>query len=233
LIQSQILEEAIKKVAIDDPAIMVYDPSWHEGVIGIVASRLVELYKRPAIVLSKSDALIKGSARSYANLDLYQILLDCSHLFTKFGGHEQAAGITIPEENLETFKRLFFEKLSSIKMANVTKEIYPIDANKITAGLVKHLEFMGPFGPSNPRPIFKMRGITVESYRILKEKHLSLTLKSRATILQAISFNHIGNKINPSQLGAKKLELTFNLGINYFNGNQFLQLFIDDIAIEN
>ncbi|MDH6303872.1 single-stranded-DNA-specific exonuclease [Parabacteroides sp. PF5-5] len=142
----------------DRKAIVVYEPSWHKGVIGIVASRLTEKYYRPAVVLTKSSELITGSARSITGFDIYKAIENCRDLLENFGGHTYAAGLSMREENLEEFTKRFLEQASGvIDPEQMTPQI-DIDAvlemKDITSKLSKELNKMSPFGPENQKPVF-------------------------------------------------------------------------------
>ncbi len=248
-IQSEIFKEAKEQIISsfmgDEHVIsIVYGPSWHEGVIGIVASRLVEEFKVPAIVFSNSEqsGVIKGSARSVGNFDLFSFLNQQSDLFLKFGGHKAAAGLSMKKDNLTILKNNLIQNLKSIPLSlRTTQESFDLEirANDVSATLAKQLEKLGPFGNGNELPIFRIKNIYLSSYKILKEVHVKWSFKSKdsSKTLQGISFNYLNrwNAYTPEQIYKDQDEndgvtIYFTIGINYFNGNEYIQLFIKKIT---
>lgn len=250
-IQAEVFREAkdqvIRSMKGDDPKVsIVYSESWHEGVIGIVASKLVETFKVPALVFTQSETpgLLKASARTAGALNLFDCLNECSDLFTKFGGHKAAAGLSMPEENLGTLKEKLNQLLSDIPAIQRTQqESYDLEIRpeEIDAKLVRELEKLEPFGMGNPKPTFKMTGFRLESYDILKELHVrwNFTDRENKTKLKGISFNYIDKWGTPSpdelfrQQNEKGEELSayFTLGINRFRGNETIQLMVEKVSV--
>ena len=147
----------------DRKAIVVYNPGWHKGVIGIVASRLTEKYYRPAVVLTKSSELITGSARSVTGFDIYKAIESCRDLLENFGGHTYAAGLSLREENLEAFTERFL-KIASEEI--IPEQMIPqididaiLDLKEINQKFVNDLKKMSPFGPDNQKPVFCSLGV--------------------------------------------------------------------------
>ena len=226
---------------------IAYNKSWHEGVVGIVASKLVENFQTPAIVFTDSsqENIIKGSARTAGTLSIFDQLCQCQDIFEKFGGHAAAAGISMQKNKLPILKQRMNDILKNIPPHLRTVQLsYDIEIalEEITPRLVRNLEQLEPFGQGNPRPMFKMKNFIVKSYKILKEQHVkwflapSLTAPKQA-LLQGISFNYIDrwNIPHPQETLEQPQNLTayFTLGINRFNGNEFIQLNIDRIIIED
>lgn len=188
-------EEALNQL-LEDPkeeekvTTVVYNPSWHKGVVGIVASRLIESYYRPTVVFSESDGLLTGSARSVKNFNVYEPLFACKDLFEKFGGHAYAAGMTMPLENLEVFKQRFE---AEVKTRILPEHLIPeieIDAilsvKDVNDKFFKILKQFAPFGPGNLKPNFCLRGLRDNGYtRIVGENHLKIYLR-----------DVVGNKLN-------------------------------------
>ena len=250
IIQAEVFDSAkkqfIKTFDGADPSIaIVYDETWHEGVIGIVASKLVESYKVPAIVFTDADSegIIKASARAAGELNIFDCLKQCESLFIKFGGHKAAAGLSMPKENLPAFKEKMHHILKEIPVIGRTSQFsydLEISPEEVTPKLVKELELCEPFGMGNQRPIFKMKGIKLTNYDLLKDIHVRWTfqsLKGNNPPLRGISFNYIGahEKEHPQSLFNKQSqgeELTayFTLGINRFNGNEYIQLMVERIS---
>ena len=175
-LDSKITQEAMEIIHADSTfhqrrSIVVYNPEWSKGVIGIVASRLVEQFYKPTIVMSLSNDLITGSARSVQGFDLYGALCRCSHLLEHFGGHTYAAGLSLKPENLDTFVRTFEEAVatsiqetSMYPTIDIDEEISLDEINKEYYGVLKRFE---PFGPENPSPIFITRNVLADSCRIV------------------------------------------------------------------
>lgn len=239
-------ELIIKQMKTDAPLInIVYHEQFHEGVIGIVASKLVETFEVPAIVFTNAEEenIIKASCRSAGELDLFKALEHCSDLFVKFGGHKAAAGLSMRKENLDQFTAKINNYLSQIPEVQRTVQNYydlNIQFKDINHQLVKNLEQLEPFGMGNERPTFCMEDAVVESYQVLKDIHVKWTLVSRhepAHKIGGISFNYIGKwgcplpeEIFQAQRN-QPIKLYFKVGINRFRGNEILQLMVDKIEI--
>lgn len=248
LIQKEVFDEArqkvIKEIKTEDiVSSIVYEPHWHEGVIGIVASKLVETFEVPAIVFTdaEQEGVIKASARSAGELNLYDLLKQCEDLFIKFGGHKAAAGLSMKKENLEAFKERMNGLLKNIPEIERTKQdhydIY-LKFDEINRKLVKELELMEPFGMGNERPVFRMTDAKLESFSILKDIHVKWTFVSKSNPKQkisGISFNFIGkwNTLLPEEIYQRQenegLTVQFQIGINRFRGNEIIQLMVDKI----
>ena len=238
-IQAQIFEQAKEQVLSqmygqEILINIVYAPDWHEGVIGIVASKLVETFKVPAIVFCQSQEkeILKGSARSAGHFNIHEGLSQCSDLFIKFGGHRAAAGLSIPKENLEPLKARLQHLMSAIPAIERREQDHfdlPLSLDDISPELATQLELLEPFGRGNPRPIFEMEDALLDSFQILKDVHVRWTFRSsrRPKTFQGISFFFIGRwgALSPQELMAKEnLTVQFSLGFNEFRGNKFIQL---------
>jgi single-stranded-DNA-specific exonuclease len=234
----------------EQPVAIVYQEDWHEGVIGIVASKLVESFKVPAVVFTDSEdkQLIKASARSAGDLNIFELLNNCSDLFAKFGGHKAAAGLSMPKDNLEEFKKRMTDQLKDIPHIERTKqETYDLEIHphEINPRLLKELELLEPFGMGNEKPIFKMQGIRLASFDLLKDIHVrwsfsTLDAKNPCPPLKGISFNYVGSfgKHHPRDIFEKQnqgstLTAYFTLGINRFNGNEYIQLMVNRIELDD
>ena len=240
-IQAEIFEEAKEQVLSEmyGQEILiniVYAPDWHEGVIGIVASKLVETFKVPAIVFCQGQGqkkgILKGSARSAGYFNIHEALSGCCDLFLKFGGHPAAAGLSMPKENLLPLKDRLQDVMSHIPAIERREQDFfdlPISFDDISPELLEELEFLEPFGKGNLRPIFQMQDALLDSFQILKELHVRWTFRSsrRSKTLQGISFFFMGRwgALPPCELMAKEnLTVQFSLGFNEFRGNKFIQL---------
>lgn len=247
-IQNEVFAEAKKQIQEnicgDDLVVnLSYMPHWHEGVIGIVASKLVETFKFPTLVFTdaEEEGVIKASARSAGDLNIYDHLKACSDLFIKFGGHKAAAGLSMKKENLGELRKRLTTSIKEVPFLDRTvKDHYDMHINfdEINAGFVQELFFLEPFGMGNSKPIFKMNDFTVESFQILKDTHVKWTLKSKTSnrFLKGISFYYLDkwNTQTPEEIfqgqAENTLEAKFTLGINRFRGNSSIQLMIESIS---
>lgn len=234
---SSITEEALQFV--NDSSILqnkktcvVYSEHWHKGVVGIVASRLIEHYYKPTIVLTKSGDYIAGSARSVTGFNLYEAIYECKDLLIAYGGHFAAAGLTLSPENLEAFTNKFEEVVAaSIPDHLLIPEIIidaEINFEEITEKFYSIICRMEPFGPENMRPVFIAKKCTDFGYsRILKEAHIKFVLRQKETIMNGIAFN-MQEKFS-LLANQKEVDIVFSIDENEWNGNKNLQLKIIDI----
>lgn len=220
----------------DRKAIVVFNPDWHKGVIGIVASRLTEKYYRPAVVLTQSTGLVTGSARSVAGFDIYKAIESCRDLLENFGGHTYAAGLSLKAENLAEFTRRF-EELASNEI--IPEQMIPqtdidavLDFKEITAKFLNDLKKMGPFGPNNQKPVFcthhvKDYGTSKLVGKDLEHIKLELIDGISGSPVHAIAFgmhrhnNHIKNMY--------PFSFCYTVEENTYNGNTSIQLMVKDI----
>ena len=234
-IEKRIFEDAtiqIEKQGIANKnTIVLMGENWHHGVIGIVASKITEMYFKPSILLCEEDDCGKGSGRSIPGFDLYEALTECKESIDKFGGHAMAVGINVKKDKLEEFK----ERLEQIAKDKNIEEIVPIlkiDAqislDEINKEMVNSLKELEPFGEENKNPLFVFKNLKIDSIRALSEgKHLKLTLKDNKNIVNAIGFN-LGEFANEYKIG-DKIDVVGNLEINSFNGVDNIQINIKDL----
>ena len=224
--------EQIEKEGLDTQnTIVVSGKGWHHGVIGIVSSKITELYFKPSILLCEEDGECKGSGRSIPGFDLHEALMECNDTIDKFGGHAMAVGINIKKEKVEEFKEEF-EKIAKekevdkiIPILNLDAEIKLDDVNKEMLDSLKELE---PFGEDNKMPIFAFRNLKIDSIRSLSDgKHLRLSVKDNKNIINAIGFN-MGTLVDTYRIG-DRVDIAGNLEINSFNGVDSIQINIKDI----
>jgi single-stranded-DNA-specific exonuclease len=224
---------------VDRKGIVVYNPEWHKGVIGIVASRLTEEYNRPAIVLTRTDTLATGSARSVPGFDIYKAIEHCRDLLESFGGHTYAAGLSMKEEKVPEFKRRFEEYVANNILPEQMVPTLDIDAEisfqDITPRFVKDLKRFNPFGPENNKPVFCTRDVTDYGTSRLfgrEQNHLKLEIvdADSQNIMNGIAFcqseriNHIKSR-NP-------FDIAYTVEENNFNGGSYTQLLIKEIHTE-
>lgn len=228
-LDQRITKEALKMIDENKKSTVVYSSDWHKGVVGIVASRLIEKYYKPTIVLSEKDGELTGSARSVKGFDLYEALLKCEHLLEKFGGHKYAAGLTVKKQNLESFI-LEFEKVVSetITKEQLEAEIdvdLEIDIDDVTPKLYRIIKQFAPFGPKNRTPTFVSRNVTDSGKgKIVGEdkSHLRLVLNTSKNPITSIGFRMAEEfeKTNDS----KEFDICYSVDENYWNGITSLQL---------
>ena len=232
----QITQEALQMID-NDPvqaerkSTVVFQPHWHKGVVGIVASRLIEKYYRPTVVLTSSGEFVAGSARSVAGFNLYEAIHSCRAHLLGYGGHYAAAGMTLLAKDVEAFGRQFEAEVS----ATITPEqLVPriiIDA-EIRFGALSQafhdiIRQMEPFGPENARPIFVSRAVIDTGYsKIVKDKHIRFSLRQDETTFNGIGF-HLADKFSLLQQG-QPIDLVYTLEENYWNGEKHLQLKVID-----
>ncbi len=232
MIRKEELENGIKR-----KTTVLYNPQWHKGVIGIVASRLIETYYRPTIVLTKSDDIITGSARSVKDFDIYNAIDACSDFLEHFGGHKYAAGLSLKPENLNAFRNCFEKVVSSTieeRMLTPTIEIdEKINLSDINSKFFRILKQFEPFGPGNMAPFFQTDGIvdTGEAH-IVGKNHLKLNIihpEISGLPYNAIAFQQ-GEYLDYVSKG-KPFNICYHIEENEWNGNKSIQLNIKDIKI--
>ncbi|HRF25738.1 MAG TPA: single-stranded-DNA-specific exonuclease RecJ [Ferruginibacter sp.] len=234
---SSITEEALEIIRSDEALInrkssVLFREHWHKGVVGIVASRLIEHYYRPTVVLTRSGDVLAGSARSVPGFNLYEAIYACREHLLGYGGHFAAAGLSLLPENLDAFSRQFEAVVSSsIEERLLIPEIIidaDIDLKDITTGFYKILEQMEPFGPDNMRPVFIARKVrNTGGSRVLKEAHLRFEVRQGNSVLTGIGFNMAG-RFHILQSG-KPIDLVFTIDENEWNGQVNLQLKVIDL----
>lgn len=215
---------------------VLFHPDWHKGVIGIVASRIIEHHYRPTIVLGFSDGKISGSARSIKGFDIHEALIECSDLLLQFGGHTHAAGLSLLPENLP----LFIDKFDEIASKNLTRDMLQpvinydlkIDAEEITPSLVKLLKQFEPFGPGNMTPIFYTENLKDSGFARQMgggNIHLSLNIQNPnfETPIKGVAFKQ-GEKYESIKTG-KSFEAIFSIQEEEFNGRTNVQFNIRDL----
>ncbi len=229
-------EEALEMIeedgGVDRKSTVLFKSDWHKGIVGIVASRCIEKYYKPTIILTESKGEVTGSARSVEGFDVHGAIQACSELLNRFGGHHHAAGLTLPLENLEPFKKKF-EKVVAERITE--EQLYP----KVEIDLEVPLSFasfktlniiqqMAPFGPGNLNPIFSSKNVKVQgNIRILGGKHLKMTLNQGTVARDAIAFN-MEEKL-PDIEGAHSIDIAYHIDENEYRGNKSLQLIVKDI----
>lgn len=243
-LDKNITDEAIALIGADKrykkrKSIVVHKPDWHKGVIGIVASRLSEEFYKPSIVLTNSNGLASGSARSVSGFDIYKAIDSCRDLLENFGGHMYAAGLSLKEENIPEFTRRFEEFVSENILETQTYPQIDIDAvlefKDITPKFFRVLKQFGPFGPGNMKPIFASKKVfDFGTSRLVgkEQEHLKLELvdSSSENVINGIAFRMY--EYNDHLKALNPLDICYTLEENSFNGNTSIQLMIRDIKID-
>ncbi|KAF0240022.1 MAG: single-stranded-DNA-specific, partial [Chitinophagaceae bacterium] len=213
---------------------LVYQEHWHKGVVGIVASRLIDTYYRPTIVLTKSGEYAAGSARSVSGFNLYEAIHACREHLLGYGGHFAAAGMTLEINKVEAFAAAFEREVSArITPSQLIPELIidaPIQFKDITPGFYKILCQMEPFGPDNMRPVFVARGVTDTGFsKIVKEQHIKFVVKQNHIIFNGIGFN-LAEKF-PILSSQEPFDIVFTIDENEFQGNTSLQIKVIDLLV--
>jgi len=237
-----ITQQALEMLAADPAKQMrrstvVFHPQWHKGVVGIVASRLIEKYYRPTIVLAEANGMATGSARSVKDFDVYEAIEACSDLLEQFGGHKYAAGVTLRTENVERFRERFEEVVSkTINDEMLTPEVeidLPLSLNDINDKLLRILKQFAPFGPGNMNPVFFSGEVRDRGWlRIVGNNHLKLDIVDPAQptrIFPAIGFGLGEHYLELSQ--QKPFSMCYSIEENVFNGQVSVQLSVKDVQV--
>ncbi len=233
-IEKAIFNEAQEMLQNDEekklPCIILGKENWHHGVIGIVSSKITDMYFKPSILVSFEGNLAKGSGRSIQGFDLHEALEKCKDSIEQFGGHSMAVGVTLKKENFEKFKTEFEEYAEKEKISEIVPIIkidQKIQLKNITMSDVKDLELLEPFGEGNKPPLFKINDLKIEAIRSLSEgKHLRLDLKEETARISAIGFN-LGELASEYKIG-DKINIAGHLEINSYNGVESIQINIKD-----
>ena len=250
VLDKDITEQALNQIRNDEwllnaQSTVVFNKSWHKGVVGIVASRLIETFYRPTIVLTESNGQAVGSARSVKDFNVYNAIEQCSDLITQFGGHFYAAGMTMPVENVPAFKLKFNQVVSDtitkeqqqskIEITDVIefRDIFEAERNVIPK-FYRVLKQFSPFGPDNMHPVFVSKNVEISgSARLLKDEHLKLKVMQADypdIEIDAIGFG-LGEFYN--QVQNKTFDIAYTIDENNWRGKSTLQLMIKDIKIND
>jgi len=239
---SRTLEEAMAvldhEYDMDEISSMVlHKPDWHLGVIGIVASRLVDTYYRPVIMLSTVDGKVKGSARSIKGFNIYDALKECEDLLEQFGGHEYAAGLTMDDKNLEEFRRrineIAYRKLSEKDFKPELQIDSSIDLQDVDTRFWKLLSQFEPFGPGNLRPVFVSRDVRIQGVpTIVGNGHLKMKLaQNNSGVFDVIGFNMHEYLPKLRTSGNEQIDIAYVLEENFWNNQRNLQIRLKDIHV--
>ena len=232
--EKKIFNDALELIEQDEensPAIVLGKEGWHHGVIGIVSSKITEMFFKPSILIGFEGDEGKGSGRSIPGIDLHEALLKCGNNLEKYGGHAMAIGLSLKKENFGEFKKELNEYLASLNIGEI-KQIIKVDAiadlQSISMKTVEELKLLEPFGEENKMPIFCLKNLKIYSIRALTEgKHLKLTLRDDNMEIGAIGFN-MGEMTNSLKIG-DKVDIIGALEINEYNGYRNIQMNLKDV----
>lgn len=240
-LDKRVTEEAFKMVdgmdLTDKKSILVYNPSWHKGVIGIVASRLTEHYYRPAVVLTTACGFASGSARSIQGFDVYSAIDSCRDLVENFGGHTYAAGLTLPEENIPELTRRFEQwvenHITPVQQMQHLDIDMEVKFREVTPRLYRNLKSLAPYGPGNSKPLFVARRIKDQGNSRLvgrENEHIRMEMYDPETNFShnGIAFN-LADKFDIVKSG-KPFDVVFTIEENSYNNNN-IQLLVKDIKM--
>ena len=242
LLEQDLMKKILKdtKDYIEDPVLILSGDNWHEGVIGIVASRLKEKFNKPTIIISIDHDIGKASARSIVGFDIGSVIISATqeNILIKGGGHKMAGGFSIKVENIEKFKNFVFRKFRRINEDLVSKK--PLLLDSVISPAAVNLDFynkvalLSPFGSGNPEPKFVIEDLKTINGKIVGEKHIkSVLLGKDGSSIKSIAFNAVNNDFEAYLL--KKNSKTFNiagkLSLNEWKGQSNVEFIIDDISV--
>jgi single-stranded-DNA-specific exonuclease len=235
--EQRILEEAITQAEsqLHLPGLVLHSEHWHSGIIGIVASRIVERFHRPCLILTKENGIFKGSGRSTPTFDLYQALVACKQCLHKFGGHRQAAGLKLEPFQLGKLKEMFARAVEDQLGADPERPVLELDAELPFSGidhtLLKELDLLQPYGQGNPRPIFLSPPLTVLRHRFFSQKkHLELHLSDTTdgTSMRAVAWRQ-GEKWQDRAMEGRSLRIAYTPRLSKFHGLLQIELAVQEI----
>ncbi|MFA6542039.1 MAG: single-stranded-DNA-specific exonuclease RecJ, partial [Bacteroidota bacterium] len=216
-----------------DGAIVMHNEEWHPGVVGIVASRMVEKYYRPAVMMTTVEGVAKGSARSIAGVNIHQALKQVEDKLLQFGGHKYAAGVSVDLDRIDEFRTAFNDAIKGMLTEDLlTPEIHidaEIDLSELTPKFMRVLKQFAPFGPQNMRPTFLTKQVQVTGLpRIVGKDHLRFKIKKNGITFDCIGFN-LGHLMDTVKSKLNGLDLVFSIDESDFAGTSFSQLKIKDV----
>lgn len=212
--------------------LFIYEPNIPEGIIGIIASRIKDYYNRPCVVLTNSNDIIKGSARSTLNFDIGKFINNAldEKIILSGGGHNLAAGVSLLKSKIEIFKKFinkYYEKNTPSLINYYTSKIFP---NSINKKLINEINILGPFGNKNVNPIFLIENVKIVKPKIVKERFISCFIKYNNKFIKAMSFNHLNTKISYELLNSKNnFDILLNIKENKWNNKSKIEVEIIDL----
>ncbi len=241
MMQQNYLDEALSYLPSDkknlEKVIIVENDDWHAGLIGLISGKLKERYWRPVLAFTKDeDGNLVGSARSIDSFHITEALTKFSDYFLNYGGHQKAAGLTIPEDRFPEFRDRFIEYANSIL---TDEDLIPqlvidsvVDVDQIHLNMAQTIEELGPFGEGNPEPLFVLQGVTIrEMYPLSNGKHLKLIIQKANQMYECVWWN--SGEFKDDLSFGQKVDVAFRMGINTWRGTTKLQLVVEDIRPQN
>ena len=233
--EKKIFEEAISKIQKEkmqeNNCIILGGENWHHGVIGIVSSKITDMYFKPSLLICFEGDMGKGSGRSIPGFDLHHALMETGDYLEKFGGHSMAVGLSVKKEKFEEFKKKFEELAKESNIQEIIPVIYideEITMKEMTLELMQELKQLEPFGEKNKEPLFMLRNVKIDSIRSLSEgKHIKLTLKEGISLIECIGFN-LGFLAEDYRIG-DKVDVVGNLAENHYQNQTKVQIVLQDI----
>jgi single-stranded-DNA-specific exonuclease len=227
-IEEKILQDALHRLKDKDTssAIVLSSEGWHQGVTGIVASRIAEKFYRPAVIFSIDNGIAKGSARSIPSFDICSALSACSELLISFGGHKQAAGVRLEPKHLPAFEKklcAIFDSSEDIERTPILRIDADVHLSDINFNLIQELKRLEPFGYGNPEPRLGSKMLEAVSPRIVGNNHIKMTLRDNAFQVDAIGFD-MGSDFG--KIDSSAIDVVFTPSINEWNNNRYLQLIL-------
>ncbi len=231
IIFEEAIEEINKNNELENEIIILSKENWHHGVIGIVSSKITDMYFKPSILLCEENGICKGSGRSIPGLDLHNAICQNSETLEKYGGHSMAVGLTLKKENLPEFKRSINEYIKSLDIQTI-QPILDIDMEiklkDLSIGEILELKKLEPYGEANKVPIFAIKNLKIQSIRSITDgKHIKLQLSDNNLVVDAIGFN-LGEYAEHYKIG-EKVDIVGSVEINSYNGLDSIQINIKDI----
>lgn len=225
--ENRLLELAEKQLALhgaDAPAILLWGDDFNGGIIGIVAARIAERYHKPTFLISFEGDTGKGSGRSASGIDLVKLLEGCADLLTKYGGHSQAAGLTIERANLQVFYERFMKLAAAASSAEPEPRVYDIDVTpaELTLRQAQELALLEPYGAGNPQPLFCLKSVKVEQVMVMGERHTRLYCGNGGITHQVLIFGQPRDGLDV--FTGDMIDLLVELSLNHFRGTTSIQL---------
>jgi len=237
--EEKILKQAMEIAAMKShlPGLVLYSDNWHEGIIGIVASRICEKFYKPTFLLTGKNGVVKGSGRSIPEVDLYKVLKRCHFLLIKYGGHPQAGGISVHPENIEDFEQVFVRAIEEFLEDKVPTPTLNIEADlsldKISYNLIKELQLLEPFGPNNPEPLFCSNGLRVTKHKVIGDAHVFLELRDEKAKKTMWGKAWKMADIIPEDVLGREVTVAFYPKLSIYNGLIGIELQLKDIKLKS
>lgn len=243
-IERATLKDALSRIEKDvnfkeQKVIVLHQEDWHTGVIGIVASRIADIFYRPTILMSTKDGVLRGSGRSIGNFHLFEALEACSHVLKEYGGHRYACGLTLFEENLQKFIKHINEVADKSLVAD---DLIPcididmdLDLDLLDESIARDVKILEPFGEGNPEPVFCSRRVRItKPFRVLKGEHIKLLVSSGSKTFEAMGFGMAGESDIEIMLKRHdEFDIAYTVSLNTWQGLESIQLKIQDIRPTN